>query len=113
MNTNKPIPNSPSEKQGLRELYQKAASTSFLMSEDEILQTLSPEQLKSTLEERRLRLSQQSKPEDGKIIQETPLEAQPQGHYWDELRKLKRVKIITHPQSGVIFSQKPSVGEEK
>jgi hypothetical protein len=38
---------------------------------------------------------------------------QPQGHYWDELRKLKRVKIITHPQSGVILSQKPSVGEEK
>jgi hypothetical protein len=29
--------------QGLRELYQKAASTSFLMSEDEISQMLSPE----------------------------------------------------------------------
>ncbi len=38
---------------------------------------------------------------------------QPQGEYWDRLRKLKRVKIITHPQSGVILSQKPPVGEEK
>jgi len=38
---------------------------------------------------------------------------QPVGEYWDRLRKLKRVKIITHPQSGVIFSQKPRVDEEK
>ena len=59
MNTNKPIPNSPSERKGLRELYQKAASTSFLMSEDEISQMLSPEQLKNFREARRLRLSQQ------------------------------------------------------
>ena len=60
MNTNKPIPNSPSERKGLRELYQKAASTSFLMSEDEISQMLSPEQLENTREARRLRLSRQS-----------------------------------------------------
>lgn len=53
------------------------------------------------------------KTEDGKITPTVPADAQPQGHYWDELRKLKRVKIITHPQSGVILSQKPSVGEEK
>ena len=107
MNTNKPIPNPPSKMQGLRELYQKAASTSFLMSEDEISQMLSPEQLKNIREEQRLRLSQQSKPEDGKIIQEAPLDAQPQGHYWDELRKLKRVKIITDSKfSGVIFSKR-------
>jgi hypothetical protein len=46
------------------------------------------------------------KPEDSKIIQEAALEAQPQGHYWDELRKLKRVKIITDVKfSGVIFSK--------
>ena len=57
MNTNKPIPNPPSKMQGLRELYQKAASTSFLMSEDEISQMLSPEQLENTREARRLRIS--------------------------------------------------------
>jgi hypothetical protein len=46
------------------------------------------------------------RPEAGKIIQEAPLEAQPQGHYWDELRKLKRVKIITDSKfSGIIFSK--------
>ena len=46
------------------------------------------------------------KPEDGKTIQEASLEVQPQGHYWDELRKLKRVKIITDSKfSGVIFSK--------
>ena len=44
----------------LREHYQKAASTSFLMSEDEISQMLSPEQLENTREARRLRLSRQS-----------------------------------------------------
>ena len=38
---------------------------------------------------------------------------QPVGEYWDQLRKLKRVKIVTHPRSGVIFSQKPRVDEEK
>ena len=47
------------------------------------------------------------KPEDGKTIQGAPLEVQPQGHYWDELRKLKRVKIVTDGRfSGVIFSKK-------
>jgi hypothetical protein len=47
------------------------------------------------------------KPEDGKISQKAPLDAQPQGHYWDELRKLKRVKIVTEGKlSGVIFSKK-------
>ncbi len=59
MNPNKPMPDSPSEKQGLRELYQKAASTSFLMSEDEISQMLSPEQLESIREERQLRLARE------------------------------------------------------
>jgi hypothetical protein len=47
------------------------------------------------------------KSEDGEIIQEVPLGAQPQGHYWDELRKLKRVKIVTDSKfSGVIFSKR-------
>jgi len=47
------------------------------------------------------------KPEYDKIIQEAPLDAQPQGHYWDELRKLKRVKIVTDGNfSGIIFSKR-------
>jgi len=53
------------------------------------------------------------KPEDGKIIQEAPLGAQPQGYYWDELRKLKRVKIITDSKfSGIIFSKSQKEEEE-
>lgn len=103
MNTNKPIPNPPSKMQGLRELYQKAASTSFLMSADEISQMLSPEHPREAAVE----IKPADKPEDGKIVQEAPLEAQPQGHYWDELRKLKRVKIVTDSKfSGVIFSKR-------
>jgi hypothetical protein len=54
------------------------------------------------------------KPEDGKIIQEAPLKAQPQGHYWDELRKLKRVKIVTDGKfSGVIFSNRQKEEDSK
>jgi len=62
----------------------------------------------------------QNKPASSAVISQKQNEAlssqpqeQPVGEYWDRLRKLKRVKIITHPQSGVIFSQKSSVGEEK
>ena len=72
MNTNKPIPNPPSKMQGLRELYQKAASTSFLMSEDEISQMLSPEQLKNIREEQRLKLSQQINPKTVKSSKKCP-----------------------------------------
>jgi hypothetical protein len=47
------------------------------------------------------------KPEEGKIIQEATLEAQLQGHYWDELRKLKRVKIVMDANfSGIVFSNR-------
>ena len=72
MNTNKPIPNPPSKMQGLRELYQKAASTSFLMSADEISQMLSPEQLKNIREKRRLKLSQQINPKTVKSSKKRP-----------------------------------------
>ena len=73
------------------------------MSEDEISQMLSPEHPREAAVE----ITPADKPEDGKIIEEAPLEAQPQGHYWDELRKLKRVKIVTDGKfSGVIFSKK-------
>ena len=63
----------------LRELYQNAASTSFLMSEDEISQMLSPEQLENTREARRLRLSQQNSamtPKTSSISQRTDFPAQ-------------------------------------
>ncbi len=46
------------------------------------------------------------KPEEGENKREKSNHAQLQGHYWDELRKLKRVKIITDGKfSGIIFSQ--------
>jgi hypothetical protein len=46
------------------------------------------------------------KPEYSKMIQDAPLEVQPLSHYWDELRKFKRVKIVMDGNFQVLFLAK-------